>query len=305
MSFHASLRVLALCSLLIPNIIPARATAQEQSASDLANSPAYQRMLDLSDEATQAVIDGEFELGAIKFRSAFRQFPDPILLKNEMIAWYRADDCLSALPPAQAFLKSDDVQPEDKDDIQTVQVECHLRLAEIANTDQNTLLAIHHLQALTDLPRDEKAEHRYQKQLQQAEKLETSLRAQFASEPTTSQSTSAATNPRRTLGWTQIAAGVALAGAGAALHTVYLDRKNQLAQYERSDRPEAQLIYKSREPEWRPFLSTARWAIPSTYALAAIAIGSGTFFLIHQPKDTIISPTANSHLVGVTIYRRF
>lgn len=301
MSFDTRISIIA-SSLLLLTISPALAGAQENyPADDLASSPAYQQMLDLSDEATEAVLNGDFEIGAVKFRIAYRTFPDPILLKNEMIAWFRAEDCLSALPPAADFLESDDVQPKDREDVQTVQTQCHLQLAEDAIAELNPLLATHHLEAIAELPRDKEAERRYRKARHELDGLPIRL-----APPDAHSSSSAASSRTQTLGWAQIATGLAMGGAGLAVHSVYLDRKGQLAQFERSERPEAQLLYITREKEWQSFLATGRWAIPTLYTLSALTIGSGIFFLTRQHTDAAsFTPSAGPREVGLIITKRF
>ncbi len=267
-----------------------------------AEGDAYETMLDLSDEATEFVLEGNFELGAVTFRQAYQSYADPILLRNEMIAWYRAEDCQNALTPARAFLNTDEAEPQDRKDVQTVQRECHLRLAEEAFDEEHQLLAAFHLDSVSPLIDDE-SEEKYRE-----------LRKRLDQRTTTAQ-TAAGAEPvglgfsRRDLGWLQVTAGVASIGVGLAMHTVALDRQAQLAQLSNSDAPTDAIILQRRQEDWGSYQRTTRWAVPALYGLGGVALGSGIYFLLRgdTAPDTsfALTPGLSPQRVGLDFSARF
>ncbi len=272
-------------------ILPSLATAEEEG---------YREMLDLSDEAARAVHDGEFALAAIKFRQAYETYPDPILLKNEMITWFHADDCRSALPPGRAFLKTDDVEPEDEEDVEAVQIECGLRLAEEASENQDFFLATYHLDNLPELERTDEEEARYQavRQAIPAPEIDASAGAGGA-------------GGANHLGWAQIAGGLTVVGVGLSLHAVALDRQSLLQELSQSEDPADARLLDRHIDQWESYQSTTRWLVPTLYVLGAAAIGSGTYFLIRDSSaggDTDLatfSPTISGDQVGFSFQQRF
>ncbi len=264
--------------------------------------PAYQEMLRLSDDATEAVLDGELELGAITFRKAYTAYPDPILLKNEMIAWFRADDCRAALAPAHAFLQTEDAAPQDREDVRTVQVECHLRLADESLAKDQPLLANYHLDVLESLElRDDEP--------QRLDALRRRLPAPQDSHTarTAGPGAGADTSPLKV--WLPIVAGVGLLGAGSTVHFVALDRQAQLDQFANSDRTTDAILLHRRQEDWRDFQNRARWLVPTLYALGVASIGVGTFFRFTAPSPSsetlTLSPTITGDSLGMDFITRF
>ena len=101
--------------------------AQERLEEDQARA----QMMKLSEDANALFLQGQFAEAAQAFRDAYRIYPDPVLLKNQMIAFYRADRCDDAIAPGQAFLASGEANPTDRHDVQTVLVSCELQTAEL------------------------------------------------------------------------------------------------------------------------------------------------------------------------------
>ncbi len=280
------------CALLI-FCLPLLASANEDDA--------YEEMLDLSNAAADAVGEGQFELGAITFRQAYDAYPDPILLNNETIAWYRADDCRSALPPAQRFLESEGLEPDDRGDVESVMVQCHLRLAKESLDDENTMLASHHLESLAGLDMDAEHEQTYRELRDTVEQLASS------SEPEDSalHVESAADTPSNSLTWAQISGGIAVTGIGLALHSVALSRQSELQSL--AEAGDAQRL-RDRQDEWGSSQSTARWAVPTMYTIGGLAIGSGIFLLMTDRTVAdlfALSPSISDDRIGVSLARRF
>lgn len=263
----------------------------------------YELMLELSDRATEAVLSGDFQLGAITFRKAYQASPDPILLKNEMIAWYRAGDCRSALPPARAFLQTDDVEPQDRDDVHTVEVECHLTMASDSLDTGELLLATYHLGVLDtlELEGDDLAAFQH---LNSRLSREEPVEAPFGY--TAESQIPPQRNHLRT--WIPVVAGVGILGAGATIHTVALDRQAQLEQFSTSEVVTDQILLYRRQQDWGDFQRRAQWLVPTLYALGAASIGAGIFFHVQGGSDApavSLTPALSTQAFGLDLSGRF
>lgn len=299
MAYRFSISLVASLFILV---FPLAALAQ---SDDDADDESYREMIDLSNAAADAVADGNFEIGAVKFRQAYDSYPDPILLNNEMIAWYRAGDCQKALPPAQLFLETgdpeeDDIDSQDRNDVETVLIECHLELADDALDDDNAVLATYHLDTLSPLERTDDEQKSY-------ETLRAAL-AEVDDEHVEDQSVApapAAAASSQHFGWMQIAGGIALAGVGLSLHTVALTRQSQLESL--ADAGESDLLA-DRQEQWGGFQRTTRWAVPTLYALGATAVGSGIYFLMRPSaadESVALTPQISTEQAGLSLTGRF
>ena len=271
--------------------------------TSMADEDARNRMLELSDIAAESVTGGEFEIGAIQFRQAYDIYPDPILLNNEMIAWFRADDCSNSLRAAYNFLQTDDVEDDDLRTVETVQRTCHLRLAETAVEEQNPHLATYHLEQLSGFELDDEHQDSYD-----------SLRATVDEIPALDSDDEFGTlsmdgsSGSQTLHWAQISGGVALVGVGAVLHSVALDRQSQLRTLADSDDAGDALRFQQKQQEWGSFQRTTRWAVPTFYALGALSVGSGIFLLFRERSDSeqlSMAPSLSTQGVGLSLSGRF
>lgn len=266
---------------------------------------AYEEMVDLSNEAANAVADGHYEIGAVKFRQAYDIYPDPILLNNEMIAWYRADDCRNALPPARAFLETEGLQPEDREDVEAVQLQCHLTLAEEAIQEQNAVLASYHLDSLIPLDLDDEEEHEY---LALRQRIDDELEPVPDDEVAPVAAT--APGPAVTRTWLPISGGIAATGIGLALHAVALSRQSELQALADSNDPADAQRLNHLQQQWGSSQSTARWAVPSLYAIGGLAIGSGVFFLLRDDTDdsaeyVSVAPAVDTDHLGLSLSGQF
>lgn len=262
----------------------------------------YDEMIELSNAAAEAVGEQHYEIGAAKFRQAYRSYPDPVLLNNEMIAWYRADDCRNALRPARDFLElgdSDEISSQDRQNVRTVLVDCHLELSEEAFEDGNAALAGYHLDAVEPVDRSDEEEERY-RALRERLTDQTDTAVADAEPPP---QTAASPN---FFGWAQISGGLLVAATGAALHSVALNRQSVMRDLE--ERGQAALL-EARKEEWGGFQNTTRWAVPALYLLGAAAIGSGTYFVLTGSSDgtdtTALHPSVFSDGATLTLSGRF
>ncbi|RVU44772.1 hypothetical protein EA187_09535 [Lujinxingia sediminis] len=275
-------RTIALAMLVLITLFGTPALAQDDE------SPEYQRMLQLSDEATIAVLDGNFEAGAITFRAAYRAYPDPVLLKNEMIAWYRAGDCHSALPPARNFLQSEKALPEDIADVRTVERDCHLQLGEEALKDDDLALADYHLDRLGALELPAESEQRLD-----------ALRTQYAARVLTNsdpinRSEDAGWSPPPTPALALFGGGAAGAITGLSLHIIALQRQNELNSLSNSTDPNDARRLRQRRAAWDGYQRASRWLVPTLYTLSAAAIGAGIYITL---TETSGDASARAHAV--------
>lgn len=262
----------------------------------------HARMLELSDLATEAVNGEQFERGAVKFREAYDTYPDPILLNNEMIAWFQAGDCSNALRASHRYLDTDDVEPEDLPTLDAIQKNCHLQLAQDAAKEENPYLTTYHLEQLSRFDLDDDDQDTYddlRDDLAEIRPFDTD-----DDEP----ETFAHTSYSNTLHWAQISGGVAIAGIGAALHVVALDRQSQLRSLADSDDPHDATRFQQKQQDWGSYQRTTRWAVPTLYAVGALSIGSGIYFMARNRSASglaTVAPSVSTDRVGLSLSGRF
>lgn len=289
------LAVAATLVVLMPSVAAAQ---QDEDGED------YDTMLELSNAGAESVADGQFEIGAIQFRQAYEHYADPVLLNNEMIAWYRAEDCHNALEPAERLREifdeqGDELESDDRRNVRTVMVECRLNLAEEALGEDHPILADYQLERLGDAQLEDDERDRYQ-QLRDALPDHIATDASSDQPPPSAQPASGSAH----LGWAQVTAGIAVAGLGLSMHTVALNRQSQLRELSEQDSE----LFEQRQDEWAGFQNTARWAVPALYVVGAAAIGSGTFFLLRDDTDeeaVSLGPSLAPRGAGLSLSGRF
>lgn len=260
---------------------------------------ARERMLQLSDEATQAVLDGQFEEGAFKFRQAYDTFPDPVLLKNEMVAWFRAGNCMGALPAASAYLQSPDMTESDRLDVHKVQFTCLTLLTDDAlqggHYDEAQLL-IADLNALTL-----SAEERQQSAELQARLDE--LRPSEVEDPGPEPAPKEFSIDQTMIGWALTGTGSAIVVGALLYHIKILGEQSELRE---ADSMESFLALQEKydKPHNR-----ARIVVPTLYVLGAAALGTGVYFLINEEKSSdkkfLVSPVFSPGYGGATVQMQF
>ena len=101
------------------------------------DTESYQEMLRLSAEGNDNFEAGRFKEAAQSYASAYEAYPQPILLKNQMITRYLIEDCVEAVELGQAFLETGEGTAEDREDVEAVFGECALDLAREAKADDD------------------------------------------------------------------------------------------------------------------------------------------------------------------------
>jgi len=95
-----------------------------------AQDDAKQKMGDLMTQGAKLFQQKKFADAAVKFGEAYDAFPDPNLKKNEMVAWFKANNCGKALPAAEVFLRDgNDITRQDRSDVAKVRTRCDIRTA--------------------------------------------------------------------------------------------------------------------------------------------------------------------------------
>lgn len=116
------LKTLTLCALLAASLgSSAPAFAENRDA-----------MVKMSQEAAKLFQEGKFEQAAKRFNDASKESWEPILVKNEMIAWYKAGRCEDAIKAANTYLdrtKSDQIVEQDLQDSHVILFDCHIKAA--------------------------------------------------------------------------------------------------------------------------------------------------------------------------------
>ncbi len=268
--------------LILALLIPGLATANE----------ARQQMLELSNEAAAAVERGDHRIGAAQFRLAYEIYPDPILLNNELVAWYRSGDCPAALNAAEAVLSTDELDDDDKVNARAVDISCHLQMAQKAIDDDQGALARDFLHHLSDRDLDEDDRQTYDELVAASDDLDPA-----GPDPHSSSARAA---------WLQIVGGVAITGVGLGMHSVALDRQSQLEDL--SNTAGQQQLFETRRDDWASSQSRARWMVPTLYGVGALAIGSGIYFLRRDtslPQLFGLQPTFGEDQLGMTLRRSF
>lgn len=101
------------------------------SSSALAQDDSRGQMLALTQEGSAAFQEERFEDAALKFERAYEAYPDENLLKNAMVAWFKAGKCDRAIPSGERYIQvGKKVTPQDRSDVKTVLMECELKTAQ-------------------------------------------------------------------------------------------------------------------------------------------------------------------------------
>jgi len=95
--------------VLVVTLFIAGATPTTAAADD-----GKQAMMDLNDQGFAAFSDGRFAEAARTFARAYDAYPDPVCMKNEAIAWYKAGAWAKAISAANRFLSKKGTQPSDR-----------------------------------------------------------------------------------------------------------------------------------------------------------------------------------------------
>lgn len=264
---------------------------------------AYQEMLRMSAEAQEQYDAGQLGEAADTYREAYAAYPQPILLKNEMIARYLLEDCERSVELAQGFEASGEATAEDELDIAAVYADCSLVLAE-ASLDAGQLDAAREQlkmgEAHWDASMAVEGEALWDR-LGKAQ-AEREVEAQGAAASAAIEAPPRVDGPP-VGGWALTAGGVVgLVGASAW----YLSSRGR---FEELEQVAAEGTDRARYEELSASVSTARWGVPTLYAVSGLATVGGVLWVVMQSSDEApaltVTPEVGAGSAGARLRLRF
>ena len=246
--------------------VPSAAFAEE------ANTKNSENIEKLNEEGITAFQAGEFELAAQKFQAAYAIEPDATLLKNEAIAWFKADKCKEAVDAATSFKILGNPEPGPLLEADSVIANCHVMFANTAMAAGDLDKAGELLDQTNQLQPDEEAKDFIilaREELGQKHAETT----QALTLPPESQPAPSKTN----LGWILTGVGGTILASALIYHVYALTSLK--TDY---DDVAAAGLDRDRYNELGESLDTARWMVPTLYALGLGTGGAGVYFLIDR-----------------------
>lgn len=244
--------------------------------ADDEDSEAYEKMLELSAAGNELYEEGRIEEAADTYSAAYEKHPQPILLKNEMVARYLTEECERAIELGEAFVETGEGSEQDIEETEAVFGECSLDLAEEAVAEEKWMVAQDWL--------DYGEPHWSEPQLRDdGEELRGQVEAGIEDgghevdeidEP--------AIEPRQIAGWSAIGVGAA-ALVGAGVWHISWERENRALDDLRGDPDADSGEIENRQSELDERYGTVRWAIPTMYGVGAVATAAGIGLLLWSP----------------------
>ncbi len=216
---------------------------------------AYEKMLELSAEGEQLYADGNFAEAADVYQRAWDAYPQPILLKNQMITRYLIEECETAVDLGEKYLATDDVTEHDQQDVETVFGDCSLILTREAVAGQDWMEAEEWL--------DFGEPYLFDDQMQEdADQLRAQVDEGIAGEEEIEPVEDPGMSTRELAGWSSVGVGAAtLLGTGIWHFS-----------WERQVADDAEGVEERYD--------TVRWAIPTAYVVGATAATVGAGLLL-------------------------
>lgn len=235
------------------------------------DTDAHKKMLELSAEGNEHYEAGRIEQAAETYAKAYDTYPQPILLKNQMITRYLLDECESAIELGEQFLDSEGGTDEQQGDIQEVFGDCSYQLAEDAAEDDELRQAQHWLDYGEDYFFEAGRED-------DADELRRSVEQRIADrgeeiDPAPTVDDEGGVDATTVAGWSLTGVG-ALALVGAGVWTVRWERQV-------SDAEDDPSLYDDLVESY----DTARWAVPTLYGLGVGATAAGIALLVFSSSD--------------------
>ncbi|RVU43565.1 hypothetical protein EA187_12115 [Lujinxingia sediminis] len=268
---------------------------------------AHQEMLRLSAEAQEQYDAGQLQEAADTYREAYAAYPQPILLKNEMIARYLIEDCDRSMELAQGFEASGEATAEDELDLAAVYADCSLVLAS-ASLEAGELEEARQQLTLGESHWDEELAGEGEALWERLGRAQTEREAQAQSLAASSAASSAIEAPPEVGGapvggWVLTAGGVVgIVGASAW----YLSSRGDV---EELQEVAAEGIDRARYEELSDSVATARWGVPTLYALSGLATVGGILWVVMQSSDEApaltVMPEVGPQSAGARLRLRF
>lgn len=260
---------------------PSAAFAQDDS----------ERMIELNEEGFKAFSEERFEDAARAFEEAYEASPDPVLRKNEAIAWFKAGRCTDALTAANAFLLAENTQVQDKKEVRSVVANCKVGLAREALKAGSYDLAETMLAEAESLEPDDYA--RDQIGIVRVE-IATARSASQEEAEVVVEDQDEGMDPGtvQTIGWVLSGTGIAITVTAIAYHIMALLDQSELEDISNDGGD------RKRFNELQDSIGTARWAVPTLYVVGLVTGGAGaTILLLNHRGES--SPAAAD--LGMTL----
>ncbi len=281
---------------------PAMGGQEDMADVDDEDSDAYQKMLDLSAEGNEHYAEGRIAEAAAVYEEAHAAYPQPILLKNQMITRFLLEECETAIDLGEEFLETDDGSDQDRSDVEQVFGDCALRLAGEAAEDDDYIQA----QDWLDFGED----FFYQAGNQEeAGALRDEVDTEIAGieeppEVDRADEDEAGIGAMAMTGWALTGVGV-LGLAGGGIYTLRWNR--QVSAMESAQTREE---FDEKQADLIDSFSTARWAIPTLYGVGVTAAAAGVGLLVWSSMDddqgsAMITPSWDGHSAGATFSLTF
>ncbi|MEZ4460239.1 MAG: hypothetical protein R3E66_11040 [bacterium] len=274
--------LLLLCGLASPAVAQTRAEKKQIKALNEAGITAFQ--------------EGRFADAAASFREAWKIHPDPTLRKNEAIAWFKANNCKEASEAATSFLDAADTDPEARGEINSVLANCRVEYAREAMRFKDFKLAEDFLAQAENLATADVTKENIRQARLELAKARSEVEAPVEATPTVVTANAEPTQPV----WPYVVAGTgaAIVLTAAIYHVVSLT--STASEYEDVA---AAGRDKARYNELASSLDTARWLVPTLYAVGLATTGVGAYFVFGR-EDTATTPAAPTS-AGVTFSGSF
>ena len=280
--------------------LPASLGAQEVEPQDL------EEMEALNQQGFDAFAQGDFEQAATLFAQAYKILPDPNLLKNESIAWYKQGNCPKATMAAELFIRSPKVKASDTQEAKEIIATCGLQEVEAQldsgqwnKAEQMLNYKIRPLRlGSANESRANELQERIDKERTAAKAREELPPPQAPPPPTPPPLTDTATMETPAgqgpnwLGWGIAGGGAALLLTAAIVHVQALENEDE---YEL----EAMGGDRARYEELGDSLGRDRVLVPLLYLGSAVLLGTGTYLLL-QPHRSEMA-TNNDLIHGGTL----
>lgn len=267
-----------------------------------------ERAVSLANEASTLFEAGDFVGAAAKFGEAYSLYNEPTLLKNQVVALYKANLCTEALKLSRDYEINGANQPAaDREDVRVIRIDCLHRSAEAAYRANELDLANEHIltaRTIGLINDDERARFRSIEEL--IEK-----RRGPQQDPSVEQGS---TSVLPIVGWSVTGLGLATVAVSGILHVTYfLDYKEKDDLFR--DKVAKDSITPDERIEWNDAYDDAADKIGGLVPFYAIggaltAVGGGIliyhYFLSDDDATALqVSPTIDPTGAGLQLHMRF
>lgn len=266
-----------------------------------------ERAVGLANEASSLFEKGDFVGAAAKFGEAYSLYNEPTLLKNQVVALYKANLCTEALKLSRDYeINGANQAAADREDVRVIRIDCLHRSADAAYRANELDLASEHIltaRSIGLINEEERGRFRSIEEL-----IEKRREAQAPPKNETE------TDVLPIIGWSVGGLGLATVAVSGILHmTHFLDYKEKDDLYR--DKVAKNSITDAERVAWNEAYDDTADKISGLVPFYAIggaltAVGGGIliyhYFLSGDDATAlIVSPTIDSQGAGLQLHLRF